>query len=103
MCLASQSRSLTHFLRVWTSLGVCEASMNEVPLPCPEWHDVQPNFSAGCLLLAPTNSSSRGCAQYSLMRESVRTDFEIGSSEITLGLGTVLASGSPARAFIRSS
>src|SRR5713226_8947212 len=62
-CLSVQSS------RVLKVLGLCEASLKLVPLPWPEWHEVQPNFSAGCLLFEPTKRSSRGWPQNSVTRD----------------------------------
>src|SRR4029077_17152063 len=98
MCWDSQSWCLIQLSLVSLLLGVCAARVKLVALPWPEWHEVQPNFSAGCLLLEPTNNSSRGWAQYSLMRASLSSLLETLESLRSLAVGTALYSGSPLRA-----
>ena len=99
--IASQSWSLIQRSLAAGSLGVCEARVKLVELPWPEWHAEQPNFSDGCLLLAPTNRSSRGWAAYSVMRASVSRFFDRRFSCNFTGSATAWASAKPASDALR--
>ena len=62
MLLASTARASSRVL------GVCEAHLKSVALPCPSWQIVQANVCIGCGLESLTNRSSRGCEVYGLGR-----------------------------------